>query len=235
MRTIYVWMMLLLLGAACSEDHSLPAVVPADKGTWTDADGNEYGWVRIGNREWMTSNLKTGRAYWIKTEFDEYKDFLEANFSGTKAGTASENQDLETYGNRYEWKVACDVCENLGDGWRLPTDEDWQELERALGMGADAAADGWRGEGVADLMRQGDGGTELRLLMGGNVSRRPNLMGIGVCHVEEQGFYWTASTDEEDRIYYRMFRYNSSEVYRGSTVPLAVMMMHVRCVRDVQQ
>lgn len=235
MRTIYVLIALLMLGAACSEEDSLPVVVPAEEGTWTDAEGNEYGWVRIGDREWMTSNLKTGTAYWRNIYFDDYAEYLTANFSGKKAGYESENRDRDTYGNRYEWEVAREVCEELGDGWRLPTDGDWQDLERALGMGGDAAAEGWRGKGVADLMRQGEEGTKLNLLMGGNVSMANDSWQLKVRYVEEKGFYWTDSTDENGRIYYRMFNYNSSEVYRGTTVPLSVMMMHVRCVRDAQK
>lgn len=44
---------------SCSDDDKLPDVRPAAKGEYTDVrDGNTYGWVRIGDLEWMTENLK---------------------------------------------------------------------------------------------------------------------------------------------------------------------------------
>ena len=34
--------------------------------------------------------------------------------------------DYKKYGNLYTWEEALEVCP---EGWRLPTDEDWQNLE----------------------------------------------------------------------------------------------------------
>ena len=43
--------------------------------------------------------------------------------------------------------------EAVPEGWRLPTDEDWQKLERHFGMSADEAAGlDWRGN-VGGLMK----------------------------------------------------------------------------------
>ena len=45
--------------SSCSDDDKLPNINPAATGEYTDErDGNTYGWVRIGDLEWMTSNLK---------------------------------------------------------------------------------------------------------------------------------------------------------------------------------
>lgn len=39
---------------SCSDDDKLPDVRPAAKGEYTDVrDGNTYGWVRIGDLEWI--------------------------------------------------------------------------------------------------------------------------------------------------------------------------------------
>ena len=53
-------------------------------------------------------------------------------------------------------------------------------------------------------------------------------------YVQEKGFYWTASRDNDGRVFYRKFHYNSSEVYRNTTDTLSVPAMRVRCVRDVK-
>lgn len=236
MKNIYILLLLLMLGAACN-DESLPVVVPENTGTWTDpATGEVYGWVRIGDQEWMTSNLKAGIPYFSATyELDKYGEWLGTSFSGTEEGTPEEQQDFERYGNLYEWETACEVCQNLGDGWRLPSDEDWQKLEIALGMSAGEAADaGWRGEGVADLLRQGDGGTGLGLQNSGNASFAGRPYSMKVRFTKEKGFFWTSTEDETGKVYYRKLHYNSSEVFRASTSPLSVPMMRIRCVRDVQ-
>ena len=56
---IYVFALLglFLVATACNDDEAtMPVVKPAESGTFVDErDGNEYGWVRIGNLEWMTS------------------------------------------------------------------------------------------------------------------------------------------------------------------------------------
>lgn len=190
MKYLYILLAISLLGTACSDDD-LPTVLPESTGTWTDpATGEEYAYVRIGTQEWMTSNLKAGTPYFAaEYDLDKYGDWLETNFSNTAEGTPAEQQDFARYGNLYEWETACAVCESLGEGWRLPTDEDWQQLEIALGMSAGEAADeGWRGEGVADLLRQGEGGTSLGLQLSGNASFHGRPYSMGVRFVKEKDF-----------------------------------------------
>ena len=64
--------------------------------------------------------------------------------------------DYDKHGNLYTWEEANTLCP---DGWRLPTDEDWKNLERALGMSqADANQKGWRGNYFLTLLTQGEDG-----------------------------------------------------------------------------
>ena len=51
----------LVLGMAlssCSDDDGIPTVTPSASGTFTDADGTVYHWVRIGTLDWMVENYK---------------------------------------------------------------------------------------------------------------------------------------------------------------------------------
>ncbi|MFR3331334.1 MAG: hypothetical protein ACLTSL_14500 [Odoribacter splanchnicus] len=64
MKYLYIILLTLLIVAAC-DDNSLPEVKPLDAGTWIDPDnGIAYNWVRIGEQEWMTSNLRAGTPYY---------------------------------------------------------------------------------------------------------------------------------------------------------------------------
>ena len=52
---------------SCNDDDSLPTILPSERGTFTDErDGKIYGWVRIGDLDWMTENLNYGTPYYEK-------------------------------------------------------------------------------------------------------------------------------------------------------------------------
>ncbi|MDE7074408.1 MAG: fibrobacter succinogenes major paralogous domain-containing protein, partial [Odoribacter sp.] len=218
-----VYLLAFVFAFAACDDDSLPEVKPAASGTCTIGELT-YEWVRIGNREWITSNLKNG---------DPYYD-MDIDMSRYSSDSAPKNLlykeddgvDYERYGNLYEWETACKVCEELEDGWRLPSDEDWQDLERALGMGSgEAASDGWRGSGVADLLRQGEEGTGLAFQMSGNASFGGRNYDLMVAYVKEKAYFWSSTRNEDGTVYYRKLHYNSDEVYRGTTNPRSVPMM----------
>ncbi|OFX89144.1 MAG: hypothetical protein A2W99_01890 [Bacteroidetes bacterium GWF2_33_16] len=82
-----------------------PKVIPQKKGTLTDAIGNNYNWVRFGETQWMSENLKS-------------------------------TNDPSVCGTIYNYTAASNTCP---DNWRLPTDEDWMNLEKHFGMSANKA------------------------------------------------------------------------------------------------
>ena len=60
----------LVLGMAlssCSDDDGIPTVTPSASGTFTDADGTVYHWVRIGTLDWMVENYKGGDAWYTQS------------------------------------------------------------------------------------------------------------------------------------------------------------------------
>ena len=128
---------------SCSDDDKLPDVRPAAKGEYTDVrDGNTYGWVRIGDLEWMTENLKyqVGGLPYYECTYDVFGANYPVAVRSQLINTDFE-ADYETYGNFYTWQEAVESCP---EGWRLPTDEDWKNLEMALVL-----------RGVPDISRYG--------------------------------------------------------------------------------
>ena len=69
----------------------------------------------------------------------------------------------ETYGRLYTWDVAMNgsTVENsqgiCPDGWHIPSDEEWKELEIHLGMTRQEAdmTNTWRGYGAGTKLAQG--------------------------------------------------------------------------------
>ena len=45
------------------------------------------------------------------------------------------------YGRLYTWESAQRVCQSLGDGWRLPTDDEWRQMAKRYGGVSDDSAD----------------------------------------------------------------------------------------------
>ena len=128
--------------------------------TVTDWDGNRYATIQIGEQCWMKENLKVihyadgtplvhGTAA-VDTRYDTSSRYYFIYEDDTSY--------IETYGLLYIWKAAVNgysseldlnpsqiqgVCP---DGWHLPSDSEWKELEMYLGMLPEEADDrDWRG------------------------------------------------------------------------------------------
>ncbi len=84
-----------------------------ETGTLTDSrDNKTYKTVKIGDQWWMAENLAydAGDGCWAYN---------------------NDEANVSTYGRLYNWEVAKSACPN---DWHLPTDDEWKQLEMAIGM-----------------------------------------------------------------------------------------------------
>ena len=202
---------------ACSSDNdksSLPAIRPDAEGTWIDPrDNSTYHWVRYGNLEWMTENM---RAKPTAGDAVLYED-------------ASTEDVFHEYGYLYDFTGANHL--NI-EGWRVPSEKDWQSLERYLGMSEKETQEvGWRGHFIGELLMQDANGSGLSMKCGGYAH---SLGGFGTRAFGVDGIYWSSTPDEstEGYAWCRMLTFNKSEVRRESMTTKRYM--SVRLVRDVQ-
>ena len=127
-------------------------------------DVKQYKTAKIGNQVWMAENMN------YKTSIGKSWCFEDDDFYCQK------------YGRLYDWSTAAKVCPV---GWHLPSDSEWNELEKAAGKGLAAAISalkgGWRDsdeyEYTIEQQRSGE-----------KIGRWRNL--------EENGFWWTSTTFE---------------------------------------
>ena len=127
-------------------------------GTFTDNrnGGHEYEWIRLGDQIWMAENL----AYLPSVGPPSDRSYTEPyyyvyGYEGTNVSEAKATDNYNIYGVLYNWTAASNACP---DGWHLPSDGEWKELEMFLGMSqADADANGWRGTGVGDKLKAVNG------------------------------------------------------------------------------
>ena len=127
------------------------------------------------------------------------------------------------YGRLYTWESALRGCRSLGDGWRLPTDDEWRLMARRYGGLLEDSAEGAKATYRALVI----GGTSgFSAMLGG--SRNPNG---SYERLEAHGFYWTASdTGSTSAAFYNFGKGGQALSRHGQG--LKQMAVSVRCVRE---
>ncbi len=130
-------------------------------GTVSDVDGNTYKTVKIGYQWWMAENLKvthyrnghsipnvTKNSEWFNLSIGAYCAYNNNEFHAS------------TYGYLYNWYTVNDSCNIAPEGWHVPSEEDWLQLEMYLGMSRSAANTWheWRGTDEGGKLKEA--GTE---------------------------------------------------------------------------
>ncbi len=183
-----------------------------------DIDGNAYATVEIGDKVWMRENLKV--------EHDP-------DGKSITSFCYNDNDSLSaTYGRLYTWDVSMNGSVTEGaqgicpDGWHIPSDAEWIELEVFLGMdrGIAEMENIWRGtdEG-AKLRVGGSSGYDARY-----AGRRSTAGGYSLLGFFE--YVWT-STEYGDYAWRRCLRSDVNTVGRWNTFPKTYA-FSVRCIKD---
>ena len=223
---------------SCSDDMDLSSVLrsnssmtpPSASGEWKDSrDGNVYGWVRYGDTEWMTENFK----YDTKV-YADCNDYIDEDDWKLWATQSFNDKNRAKFGMYYSQAGAKAACPN---GWRIPTDEDWQKLEQIMGMSAgDTQKRGWRGAAAGNFINLNNNPTYLKMQLGGYVTfHKYSTMESGSYQKGVYAYYWTSTPDTTktgDCCFYRKFLYNQQGIYRES-IETSNQLLNVRYVRDV--
>lgn len=145
---------------------------------------------------------------------------------------------VEKYGFLYSHQAALKA---VPEGWRLPTDEDWKQLERTLGLSASEADmnEAWRGEGLATLLEQGGAARFNAPKAGCNAYRKEALPFY--INKDRSWYYWTATTfNVQDSIPVAMVRMSAefnTKVWRGTCRldnARREVLNSVRCVKNAE-
>jgi len=172
--------------------------------TVKDRDGNIYTTRSFpGNKIWMTENLKI--------------NIPESYCYEGKAGTC------ERYGRLYTWTSAIAGCKALGEGWRLPANEEWQQMAASFGGVRDDSKDS--GRTAYDSLRLG-GRSGFNALLGG--SRDPDSV---YRRLDAHGFYWTATETGMATAWFYNFGKNGQMLNRHEGEKQRAA--SVRCIKDV--
>jgi uncharacterized protein (TIGR02145 family) len=128
------------------------------------------------------------------------------------------------YGRLYTWDSAQRACQALRDGWRLPTNDEWQQLAKHHGGLREESDDSGRAAYTA-LMTGGSSGFNA-VLGGGRVSDDDKY-----ARLEAHGFYWTASESGATSAWFYNFGKGGLSLnrHRDGNKQMAIS---VRCVRE---
>jgi len=152
----------------------------------------------------------------------------------------NDESNVATYGRLYTWEAAKSACP-LVDGWHLPTDREWQQLEMATGLRQNETdSKGWLGTNIGTKLKATNGwnnsgnGTDdygFSGLPGGY--RALNGPDIYFRDIGNNGSWWSATSFnsiDSYQAWYRCLHRSETRFYRdydgkkdGNSI---------RCVRD---
>lgn len=210
--------------------------------TVTDIDGNIYSTIQIGNQVWMAENLRVAH-YRNSDPIPNITNNGDWGSLSTGAYGVYDNDEsnADPYGYLYNGYAVDDSRNIAPEGWHVPTDAEWKELEMSLGMSQSEADDtGWRGtnEGSklasnAELWSSGileddsefgsSGFNALPCGLRDDYDGNYELMG-------EEVDFWSSDATDDGLVLYRYLDYNKSDVYRHSY--FKEVGFSIRCLRD---
>jgi uncharacterized protein (TIGR02145 family) len=169
-------------------------------------DGRVYQVVGIGNLRWFAENLRY--------------------FTSDSRCYSNDEERCAADGRLYRFEDASAACP---PGWRTPTDEDWFDLERAVGVqDKDLLERTARGDGPARRLKPG-GATGFNAQFAGWISPLPEAVST---ENGASGAYWTSSAEAAGRAWHRDISTDTDIIIR--TPVSGGYWLAVRCVQDNQ-
>ena len=206
----------------------------------TDYDGNVYQTVLIGDQCWMMENLKVTH-YRNGDPIPNVTDNGEWSELSTGAYCEYDNDpaNVETYGRLYNWYAVDDSRSIAPEGWHVPSDCEWKDLEMYLGMSCSVAdcTNWWRGTDEGDKLKEagtvhwdppntGTNESGFTALPGGDRTHSGNFNGMG-----SSATFWCSSTEySSGTAWLRRLGDTPKTVYRDDFNGRSGF--SVRCVRD---
>lgn len=175
-----------------------------DAGSVTDRDGHSYTLRGYADSSiWMTQNLN------LKIPGSYCYD--------------NSAKNCAIYGRLYTWDAANKVCQILGEGWRLPSNEEWKSLADLFGGLRENPPDSGKSTFRAFLK---DSLAHFDLQFGGGREDKGTY-----ARLNAHGFYWTSSATGTNTAWLYNVGTNGKTVNRHSDME-KFRAASVRCIRS---
>jgi len=203
-----------------------------------DIEGNEYTTVEIGAQEWMVENLRTTRLN-DGTEITEIEDG--GQWAGYENSVYSWYDNYgekfkDVYGALYNFYTVA-TGKLCPEGWRVPTEDDWDELINYLG--GDEVAGGKLKSTTGYWTKPNEGATNesgFTALPGGSrIAEAFDEYSDGeFILLAEWAFFWSYHyiQEEEGGLNY-VLRYDEAKIIKGQGAKIGTG-QSVRCIKGEQ-
>ncbi len=223
---------LLLVFLACtgSQCHKKDKeIAPPETGSVTDVDGNIYKTIKIGSQWWMAEDLRVEHfsdgtdIAGVNGTLSNYPDTNKWAIPGNTQARFYEQDNTNFH--LYNWYAVSGTHNIAPAGWRVPTDEDWKQLEMQLGMSqADADNVNWRGANEGEKLKiEGSQGWNTFLNVwptneSGFTARAAGCVmfdgKLGDPGIRATGFWWSSTSHAGNKAWYRHLDYKSAKTFR---------------------
>jgi uncharacterized protein (TIGR02145 family) len=209
-----------------TRDLSLIAVFK-NAGSVEDIDGNAYTTVEVGSQTWMVENLKVTH-YRNGDPIERVTESIDWDTSTGKYGVYQNDDDVAAItGNLYNWAAVTDSRNIAPEGWRVPTEADWNALVAYLG-GEDVAGGKLKSTNPAHWNSPNTGATNssgFTAVAGGQAE--PGTLGV---NFGVQGIYWCSTEHDPATGLIRILRLDHEKaIYSGA---LKTAAFSVRLIKD---
>ncbi len=191
--------------------------------TVIDIDGNVYNTITIGTQTWMKENLKV-------THYRNGVQIPNIAIPGswtslTTGAMCYYNNDsaanAPVYGALYNWYAANDSNEICPEGWHIPSEREWNDLEKHLDNTVDTTALGLTGTDIGGKLKE-TGTTHWTIPNTGatNSSGFSAMPGgyryiyASYTDIGNYGYWWSATGFDTANAWDRLLSFENSQVYR---------------------
>ncbi len=193
--------------------------------TVTDIDGNVYNTVIIGGQKWMKENLRVTH-YRNGVQIPNFISPASWTNNYTTGAMCYYNNDsstyASTYGALYNWYAVIDTNKICPEGWHVPTNSEWNILEKYIDPTVDTTFFGLTGTDFGGMLKEtgtshwtspNTGATNssgFSALPGGYRYIYASYTDIG-----NYGYWWSTTGFDTENAWDRLLSFDNSQVYRA--------------------
>ena len=220
-------------------------------------DDHLYNTVEIANRCWFAENLRSRyysngdaistivndndwQAYPAEGRVALYGDGDDCLEYSPEIDACDTLESLVEYGRLYNWYAAADPRNICPQGWHVPSDQEWMELELALGISeVEVESTGWRGAAQGEQLKSMSGWVSNQWMNGNGTddfgfSALPGGMRYSQGNFGSAGSrgWWWSSNGSFQSAWCRRLEDDESGIWRSNTAPFNGF--SIRCIQDVE-
>ena len=201
--------------------------------TITDADGNVYDTVQVGDQCWTVQSMHVGTRI-DGSESPSDNGIIEKYCYDDDDSNCTSSNPNELDGALYTWDEAMQYSTTEGAqgicpaGWHIPTDAEIYTMENYLDSTVDDPnATGWRGTDIGTQVKPG-GSSGLEWDLAG----RRTTFGV-FSNKDEAGYFWSSSESSGSNAWFRIVGANETRVLREENLKGAGL--SIRCIKSASE